>query len=144
MHFEFENKQYNFKKLDSEYQEGFTEGKVDVRNDLYIVSYQEEETGLIVQVQAGLDIDFDNKDYEVNSKDTVVHWDYSEFTLPDDIDFDEDWFEVAFEEKAEKEAANDLSIKVANDEIPEVVEAIGNQIKEEPKQERSSRRRNRP
>lgn len=142
MHFEFNNKQYNFKKLDAVYHEAFTEGDTDLRDDLYCVTYQEQETGLIVDVQAGLEIDFANNDYEINNKDTMTNWDYSQYTLPDDVDeFD---FEIVFEHRACKEAEEELAIKVANDEIPEVVEAIGKQIKEEPKQERSSRRRNRP
>lgn len=146
MHFEFNNKQYNFKKLDAVYLEGesYVIGNQDVekRDDLYCVTYQEQETGLIVDVQAGLQVDLTNNDYEVNNRDTITNWDYSQSTFPDDVD--ESDFEIAFEHRACEEVEEELAIKVANDEIPEVVEAIGKQIKEEPKQERSSRRRNRP
>ncbi|EGR1570178.1 hypothetical protein D6L40_01560 [Vibrio alginolyticus] len=143
MQFEYQEKQYNFRKIEDTYLSAFeTEeqwsGNYDqdgdkitnkISSDLYMVKFQDEETGLICTAQAGLDLNFTEKDYEINNQDTVLDFDYSECTLPDH--FDEDDFEREFGIVAEKQASILLLKKVENDEIPEVVEAIGSQLKEE-------------
>ncbi|HCH1010280.1 TPA: hypothetical protein VGS73_000891 [Vibrio cholerae] len=152
MQFEYQEKQYNFRKIEDTYLSAFEPEEKWLRyydqdgnkvtnkisSDLYIVKFQEEETGLICIAQAGLDLNFTEKDYEINNQDTVIDFDYSECTLPDH--FDEDDFESAFDIVAEKQASILLLKKIENDEIPEVVEAIGSQLKEEQPKRKSKMR----
>ncbi|HCG9112224.1 TPA: hypothetical protein NJ600_000814 [Vibrio parahaemolyticus] len=152
MQFEYQEKQYNFRKIEDTYLSAFEPEEKWLRyydqdgnkvtnkisSDLYIVKFQDEETGLICTAQAGLDLNFTEKDYEINNQDTVLDFDYSECTLPDH--FDEDDFESEFGIVAEKQASILLLKKVENDEIPEVVEAIGSQLREEQPKRKSKMR----
>ncbi|HHK8641501.1 TPA: hypothetical protein ACQYFB_002903, partial [Vibrio parahaemolyticus] len=105
-----------------------------LRNDLYCVSYQEKETGLIVHANYGLLLDitdrelrtigddpftgcFDLNEYEVNADST---FEYRECTYPDDEDFDEDDFEDVFRIAAERHCYEQIVQKIDNKEIEEI------------------------
>ncbi|EIW7861934.1 hypothetical protein MH171_001863 [Vibrio parahaemolyticus] len=154
MQFEYNNKIYNFEKIDDDYLSGLessiqtnckydSEGNLitrEVRSDLYCVKYREKETGLIIETQAGIELDIENNDYVYSGDDIFtgcvsmntnhnfypeVNFDYSEFTLPDSIE-DEFEFENAFESAANRQACIDLEYKIEYDKIPELAEYMSN------------------
>lgn len=154
MQFEYNGKTYNFERVYDDYLTGEEhkrsygvrfdthENLIEktVRNDLFVVTYKEKETGLIINTQAGIELDLSEGGY-VNSGDDVftcglamntniqfhpeVNFDYSGFDLPDSVE-DEFDFENAFEEAANKQAYIDLEHKIAYDKIPELEEHLSN------------------
>ncbi|WP_224067423.1 hypothetical protein [Vibrio penaeicida] len=154
MQFEYNSKTYNFERVYDDYLTGEEHtrsygGRFDthenliektVRNDLFVVTYKEKETGLIINTQAGIELDLSEGGY-VNSGDDVftgglamntsiqfhpeVNFDYSGFDLPDSVE-DEFDFENAFEEAANKQAYIDLEHKISYDKIPELEEHLSN------------------
>lgn len=148
MKFEYEGKEYVFDIIDENYVSGeeydrsstyfnynTPEREVKtLRNDLYCVSYQEKETGLIVHANYGLLLDitdcelrtigddpftgcFDLNEYEVNADST---FDYKECTYSDDENFDEDDFEDIFRIAAERHCYEQIVQKIENKEIEEI------------------------
>ncbi|EOV1954963.1 hypothetical protein ACOEKA_004185 [Vibrio parahaemolyticus] len=148
MKFIYEGKEYTFEIIDENYVAGeeydrsstyfnynTPEREVKtLRNDLYCVSYQEKETGLIVHANYGLLLDitdrelrtigddpftgcFDLNEYEVNADST---FEYRECTYPDDEDFDEDDFEDVFRIAAERHCYEQIVQKIDNKEIEEI------------------------
>lgn len=148
MKFIYEGKEYTFEIIDENYVAGeeydrsstyfnynTPEREVKtLRNDLYCVSYQEKETGLIVHANYGLLLDitdrelrtigddpftgcFDLNEYEVNADST---FDYKECAYSDDEDFDEDEFEDIFRIAAERHCYEQIVQKIENKEIEEI------------------------
>lgn len=148
MKFIYEGKEYTFEIIDENYVAGeeydrsstyfnynTPEREVKtLRNDLYCVSYQEKETGLIVHANYGLLLDitdrelrtigddpftgcFDLNEYEVNADST---FDYKECVYSDDEDFDEDEFEDIFRIAAERHCYEQIVQKIENKEIEEI------------------------
>ncbi|EII5836662.1 hypothetical protein RGL36_001057 [Vibrio parahaemolyticus] len=152
MKFQYEGKEYVFDIIDENYVAGeeydrsstyfnynTREREVKtLRNDLYCVSYQEKETGLIVHANYGLLLDitdrelrtigddpftgcFDLNEYEVNADST---FDYKECTYSDDENFDEDDFEDIFRIAAERHCYEQIVQKIDNKEITEIQSVI--------------------
>ncbi|EGR0353521.1 hypothetical protein AB9W25_001293 [Vibrio vulnificus] len=148
MKFQYEGKEYVFEIIDENYVAGEEYDRSStyvnyitrepeiktLRNDLYCVSYKEQETGLIVHANYGLILDitdrelitigndpftgcFDKNEYEINADST---FDYSDCTYTDDEDFDEDDFEDAFRIEAERHIYEQLQQKIENKEIAEI------------------------
>lgn len=148
MKFIYEGKEYTFEIIDENYVAGeeydrsstyvnyiTREHEVKtLRNDLYCVSYQEKETGLIVHANYGLLLGitdrelrtigddpftgcFDLNEYEVNADS---EFEYKECAYSDDEDFDEDEFEDIFRIAAERHCYEQIVQKIENKEIEEI------------------------